>query len=84
LFTSGSMAALTSTKPFSCQLQKLGNCLDVPVRVIDIDMPKICGELRQFLPEIETSAVPFDEPPRRKAVTKILKPRPTADTPYSR
>jgi len=54
------MAALTPAKAFGGKLQKLGNRFDIPVCVIDIDMPKIGGEFRQFLPHIETSAVPFD------------------------
>ena len=60
MFTSGPMAALTPAKAFGGKLQKLGNRFDIPVCVIDIDMPKIGGEFRQFLPHIETSAVPFD------------------------
>jgi hypothetical protein len=78
------MAALTAAKAFGCQLQKLGNRLDVPVCVVDIDMPEICGELRQFLSYIEVTTVPFNEPSRRKAVTKVLKSRAMATAPFSR
>ena len=84
MFTSGPMTALTPAKAFGGQLQELGNRFDVPVGVIDIYMTKIGGEFRQFLPHVEAIAVPFDEPPSRKAVTKILKPRPTAVAPTSR
>jgi hypothetical protein len=71
MFTSGTMAALTAAKAFGGQLQKLGNRLNVPVCVVDIDMPEICGKFRQFLPHIETSTVALNEPSRRKAVSLI-------------
>ena len=44
----------------------------------DIHMPQIGGELRQFTPNIEAGAIPFDQLPRSKAVPKILKPGPPA------
>jgi hypothetical protein len=46
-------------------------------------MPQVCGELRQFTPNIKAGAIPLDELPRGETVTKILKPGPPADAPGS-
>src|SRR5581483_131843 len=39
-------------------------------------MPQVCGELRQFTPNIKAGAIPLDELPCGETVTKILKPGP--------
>ena len=65
-------------------MEEFRNGLDIPVGVTDIDVAEVGRELRQFPPHVETRAIPADEPAGRETVTKILKPRPTTDTPASR
>src|SRR6266850_7563451 len=69
----------TSAEPVRSQLEEFRYCLEIPVAVTDIDMPKVCSELRQFLPHVKTCTIPFHKPTRCEAVSKILKPRPAAD-----
>jgi hypothetical protein len=61
------------------ELQEFRNRLKIPVSVGDIDVAKVCRELRQFPPNIQASAIPFDQLTCRETMTKILesRPRPT-------
>jgi hypothetical protein len=50
----------------------------------DIDVTEVSCEFRQFTPDFEAGAIPFDKLASSETVTKILEPRPTADAPASR
>jgi hypothetical protein len=64
---------------FGGELEQFRHCFEIPVGVADVDMAQVGCEFRQFTPNVETGAIPFDEPTCREAVTKILKPRTTTD-----
>lgn len=53
------------------QGQQLGDRFDIPIGQADADMAQIGGELRQLSLNLESRAVPLDEPSRREGVTVI-------------
>src|SRR3990170_3181588 len=65
-------------EPLRRQRQQLGYRFDVPIGEADLHMTQIGGELGQLAPDVHTRSVPLDDPSRRKGVTEILQPRPTA------
>src|SRR5207253_9912262 len=65
-------------EPLRSQRQQLRDRFDVPIGEADFDMTQIRGQRGQLAPDVHTPSVPLDKPSRRKGVTEVLQPRPTA------
>lgn len=65
-------------------LEKLGNSFDVPIGEADIDVPEVGGKLGQFPRYVQPGSIPFDKPPRRKAMPEVLEARSATIAPVLR
>ena len=76
--SSWSFSRLLLAKIVGRKLEKLGDRLDIPIGESDIDMSEIRGQPWQFARDVQSGTIPFDKPPGREAVSKILETRPMA------
>ncbi len=51
----------TQREALGSKLEELGDGFYIPVRVADVDMAKICGQLGHFPLHIEAGAIPVDK-----------------------
>src|SRR3954469_14517215 len=69
----------------SCsEFKQLRNRFDVPVCKTDVDMPEVGGKFRQFPTDVQTGAIPLDQPPSREAMPEVLEARAVTIAPILR
>jgi hypothetical protein len=59
-------------------LEELRHGLDVPVRVVDVDVSQVGRELRDLPFDVDSRPVPLDQRPDGESMPQVMKPRPVA------
>src|SRR3984957_18234214 len=60
------------------QLKEFRHRLQVPIRFIDMDVPEVGGQLREFSFHVESLSIPPDQRTSGKSVTHVREPGTTA------